>query len=106
MMKPTKVWTFKEIYSVGVLDGNKMTAEVSIDWKCGQFLYDRACVDLLQAMAVLTDNQWTVSDCDYERVDDHAAIRSFSVVNQFVGTEALQLAAEFKATLQELSGLP
>ena len=108
MMRPTKVWTFNQVYSVGVLDGNnKLTAEVSIDWKCGQFLYDRACLDLFSAASKLRENEWTISEC--ERVESalgEPSLRSFSVVNQFVGPEALQLAAELKITLKELSGLP
>ena len=108
MMKPTKVWTFEQVYSIGVLDGNsKLTAEVSIGWECGQCLYDRACLDLFSAATELRDNEWTISECDrVESALGKPSIRSFSVVNQFVGTEALQLSAELKATLKELSGLP
>ena len=106
-MKPTKVWTFPEIYSIEAWDGNKLTAQVRIDWKCGQFLYDRACLDLLEAMTILTGNGWTVSDCEHERVEDRAAMRTFSIVNQFVDeSEALRLADEFKATLKDVAGLP
>ena len=43
-MTPTKVWTFDEIYSIEVLDGNQLSAKVLIDWRCGQSLYDRAFV--------------------------------------------------------------
>ena len=107
MMKPTKVWTFKQVYSVEVLDGNKLTAKVLIDWTCGQALYDRACLDLHSAMTELTGNEWTVSDCYHERVRTDAAMQSFSIVNQFVDEdEALRLADEFTATLKDLSGLP
>ena len=112
MMKPTKVWTFPEIYSVEVLDGNKLTAKVIIDWTCGQALYDRACLDLHSAMTGLTENEWTASDCYHERVKSDgvksdAAMQSFSIVNQFVDEdEALRLADEFTATLKGLSGLP
>mgnify|MGYP000748212724 CR=1 FL=1 len=107
MMKPTKVWTFSEIYSIEVIGENKLNAKVIIDWACGQVLYDRACLDLLQAMTILTGNGWTVSECEYERVEDRAAMRTFSIVNQFVDEfEAFRLAREFTATLKDLSGLP
>jgi len=44
MMKPTKVWTFDDIYSIEVAGGNKLNAKVLIDWKSGRPLYDRACI--------------------------------------------------------------
>ena len=107
MMKPTKVWTFPEIYSIEVIGENKLTAKVIIDWTCGQALYDRACLDLHSAMTELTENEWTASDCYHERVKSDAAMQSFSIVNQFVDEdEALRLADEFKDTLKDLSGLP
>ena len=110
-MKPTKVWKFDEIYSIEVLDGRQLSAKVLIDWTCGQVLYDRACLDLLAAMKVLTGNSWTASDCEHERVKgrvgDEPAMQSFSIVNQFVNeSEALQLADEFKGILKDLSELP
>ena len=107
MMKPTRVWTFPEIYSIEVIGENKMTAKVIIDWACGQILYDRACLDLHSAMTELTDNEWTVSECGHERVGTEQAMRTFSIVNQFVDEfEALRLADEFTGTLKDLSGLP
>ena len=107
MMKPTKVWTFPAIYSIEVIGENKMNAKVIIDWGCGQSLYDRACLDLLEAMTTLTGNGWTVSECVYERVEDRAGMRTFSIVNQFVDEdEANRLAEEFTGTLRNLSGLP
>ena len=84
-----------------------MTAKVAIDWACGQSLYDRACIDLLTAMTTLTENEWTVSECDHERVGARPAMRSFSVVNQFVDEdECIQLADEFRIILDGLSELP
>ena len=107
MMKPTKVWTFDEVYSITVIGGNKMTAKVIIDWACGQSLYDRACIDMLESMTVLTINGWTVSACNHERVGTEPSMQSFSIVNQFVDEdEAWRLAAEFAATLKDSSGLP
>jgi len=107
MMKPTKVWTFDDIYSIEVAGGNKLNAKVLIDWKSGRPLYDRACIDLLAAATVLAGNEWTASDCVNERIKTDAALRSFSIVNQFVDEdEALRLADEFTATLKDLSGLP
>ena len=107
MMKPTKVWTFPEIYSIEVLGENKLTAKVIIDWACGQFLYDRACLDLLAAMEVLTENGWTASDCEHERAGSEPAMKSFSIFNQFVDAdEANRLADEFRAILKDLSELP
>ena len=61
MMTPTKVWKFDDIYSIKVLDGNQLSAKVLIDWTCGQSLYDRACLDLLAAMKVLTENSWRLA---------------------------------------------
>ena len=107
MMTPTKAWTFDEIYSIEVLDGNQLSAKVLIDWTCGQSLYDRACLDMLVAMKVLTGNGWTVSACNHERVELESAMQSFSIVNQFVDEdEAWKLAEEFKGILKDLSGLP
>ena len=107
MMKPTKVWTFDEVYSITVIGGNKMTAKVIIDWACGQTLYDRACIDMLESMTVLTSNGWTVSACNHERAEHEPAMQSFSIVNQFVDeSEAWKLAEEFKGILKDLSGLP
>ena len=111
MMKPTKAWTFDEIYSIKVLDGNQLSAKVLIDWRCGQSLYDRACLDMLAAMKALTGNGWTVSECKHERVESRVepepAMQSFSIVNQFVDeSEAWKLAEEFKGILKDLSGLP
>ena len=107
MMKPTKVWTFNEIYSVEVLDGNKLTAKVIIDWTCGQALYDRACLDLFSVATELAENKWTASECEHCRVEGELAMQSFSIVNQFVDEdEALRLAREFKDMLKDLSGLP
>ena len=107
MMKPTKVWTFPKIYSIEVIGENKMNAKVIIDWGCGQSLYERACLDLHSAMTELTENEWTVSDCVHERVGSEQAMRSFSIVNQFVDEdEANRLAEEFTGTLRDLSGLP
>ena len=105
MMRPTKVWTFPEIYSIEVHRG-QLSAKVNIDWTCGQALYDRACLDLLAAATVLSESCWTISGCVSERIKTEPALRSFSIVNQFVDeNEALRLAAEFTATLKELSGL-
>jgi len=107
MMKPTKVWTFDEIYSIEVLDGNQLNAKVLIEWTCGHSLYDRACIDMLESMTVLTSNGWTVSECNHERAGTEPAMKSFSIVNQFVDEdEAWRLAAEFAAMLKESSGLP
>ena len=107
MMMPTKVWKFEEIYSINVIGENKLSAKVVIDWTCGQALYDRACLDLLAAMTVLTGNGWTVSDCEHERVECEPAMQSFSIVNQFVDeSEALRLANEFKGILKDLAELP
>ena len=111
MMTPTKVWTFDDVYSITVIGGNKMNAKVMIDWACGQALYDRACIDMLESMTVLTSNGWTASECIHERVesriDDEPAMKSFSIVNQFVDEdESWRLAAEFAATLKDASGLP
>ena len=106
MMKPTRVWTFPEIYSIEVIGENKMNAKVIIDWACGQSLYDRACLDLLSVATELAGNEWTVSECEYERVGTEKAMRSFSIVNQFVDEdEANRLAREFTTTLKDLSGL-
>ena len=107
MMTPTKVWKFDDIYSIKVLDGNQLSAKVLIDWTCGQSLYELACVDLLAAMKALTVNGWTASNCEHERVRTNAAMKSFSIVNQFVDeSEALRLADEFRAILKDLSELP
>lgn len=107
MMTPTKVWKFDDIYYIKVWDGNKLTAAVVINWTSGQALYDRACLDMLTAMSILTENRWTASDCEHERAGSEPAMRSFSIFNQFVdGDEALRLAREFAVTLKDLSGLP
>ena len=107
MMTPTKVWAFNDVYSITVIGGNKMNAKVMIDWACGQALYDRACIDMLESMTVLTINGWTVSACNHERVGTEPSMQSFSIVNQFVDeSEAWKLAEEFKGILKDLSGLP
>ena len=108
MMKPTKVWTFPEIYSIEVIGENKLNARVIIDWACGQSLYDRACLDLFSAATELRENEWTVSECvRVERALGEPSLQSFAIVNQFVDEdEALRLSAEFTATLKDLSGLP
>ena len=111
MMTPTKAWTFDEIYSIEVLDGNQLNAKVLIDWTCGQSLYDRSCLDMLAAMKVLAGNGWTVSACNHERVESRVepepAMQAFAIVNQFVDeSEAWKLAEEFKGILKDLSGLP
>ena len=106
-MRPTKVWTFAEIYSITVVGGNNLTVKVLIDWACGQALYDRACLDLLAAATVLTDNEWTVSACEHERSGLERSMQSFSIVNQFADeSEAVQIAVKVKAILKDLSGLP
>ena len=107
MMKPTKVWKFKQVYSVEVLDGNKLTAKVIIDWTCGQSLYDRARLDLFSVATELTGNEWTASECEHCRVGGELAMLTFSIVNQFVDEdEALRLAGELTGTIKDLSGLP
>lgn len=112
MMTPTKAWTFDEIYSIEVLDGNQLNAKVLIDWTCGQSLYDRSCLDMLAAMEVLAENGWTVSACKHGRIGEirvqpEPGMRVFSIVNQFVDeSEAWKLAEEFKGILKDLSGLP